>query len=98
MVHGDDFTSSASRSAAKWFRDLLEKRFEVNTKVIGSGTDEVREERVLNRILRDTDDGWVYEADQRHADLIIKSTGIKSANGIRTTGEDERAWDEDEND
>ena len=38
---------------------------------------EVREAIILNRIIRVTEGGWEYEADQRHADLIVKETGAE---------------------
>ena len=36
----------------KKFREMLERRFEIKTKVIGAAEEEVREARVLNRVLR----------------------------------------------
>ena len=38
---------------------------------------EVRETRILTHIIRVTGEEWEYEADQRHADLIIKETGAE---------------------
>ena len=52
--------------------------------------DEVDEARVLNRIVRVTEAGWEYEADQRHADLLIKGMGMEQANSTKTPGEDDR--------
>lgn len=52
--------------------------------------DEVDEARVLNRIVRVTETGWEYEADQRHADLLIKGMGMEDANSTKTPGEDDR--------
>ena len=34
MVHGDDFISSGSRKSLRWFRQVLESRFEVSTVVV----------------------------------------------------------------
>ena len=51
---------------------------------------EVDEARILNRIVRITEEGWDYEADQRHADLFVKGSGMESANAAKTSGEDER--------
>ena len=39
---------------------------------------EVKEAWILNRVIRVTSQGWQYEADQRHADLIIQETGAAS--------------------
>ena len=95
LVHGDDFVSSLSRPAAKWFKERLEQRFEIKTKIIGAGHGEYREERALNRVKSVKNDGWEYEADQRHAEIIIKSLGMEEAKGVRTPGQDERAWEEE---
>ena len=65
----------------KWFLQKLESRFEIKTSVIGTGVGEVREARVLNRILRITELGLEYEPDQRHAEMIVEQLGLKDAHG-----------------
>ena len=50
--------------------------------------------RVLNRVIRYTEGGWEYEADQRHADIIVKELGLKDANPVASAGEDEKAQEE----
>ena len=40
--------------------------------MLGLKKGESREERIVNRVIRVSEDGWEYEADQRHADLIIR--------------------------
>ena len=68
--------SVGSRSATSQFRKKLEKRFKIKTKVIGTGTEESKEGKVLNRVIRVTEDGWEYEPDQRHAEMIISELGL----------------------
>ena len=63
LVHGDDFVSVGSRKSVSTFRQKLEKRFEIKTKIIGTGDGESSEGKVLNRVIRVTDDGWEYEPD-----------------------------------
>ena len=63
--------SVGNRAAMTKFRRQLEKIFEIKTKVVGTGDEEDREGKVLNRVIRVTDDGWEYEPDQRHAEIII---------------------------
>jgi hypothetical protein len=72
LVHGDDFSSVGSSRELRWMRLTLEARFEISTKVVGQWPGMVEEARLLNRIIRRTEDGWEYEADQRHAELIVK--------------------------
>ena len=50
---------------------------------------EVNEGRVLNRIIRWTDDGWEIEPDQRHADIIVHDLGLNDSKPVATPGETE---------
>ena len=43
----------------------------------GEAMQEGSEGRLLNRVLRVTSAGWEVEADQRHADLIIKELDLE---------------------
>ena len=54
LVHGDDFVTTGDRKDCRWFNEMLEKRFEIKTKIIGDGDDETKEERILNRVVRIT--------------------------------------------
>ena len=45
------------------------------------------ESRLLNRVVRCTQNGWEVEPDQRHADLIVHELDLKGANGVTTPGE-----------
>ena len=58
---------------------------------------ELKEARILNRIVRWTQGGWEYEADQRHADLIVKAMGLEKARPVSTPGEDEPTWKLEDN-
>ena len=63
----------------------------------GEALQEGTEGRLLNRILRCTPAGWEVEADQRHADLIIKELDLDNAHGVITPGENEPRRKEGEN-
>ena len=60
----------------KWLKAKLSAKFEIKTITVGTNAHhgEVREARILNRVIRITPKGWGYDADQRHADLIIQET------------------------
>ena len=94
VVHGDDFITVGRREAAAWFRERLAGRFEIKTKVIGDGVDDVAEARVLNRVLRRTAQGWELEADQRHAELVVKALDLMEAKTVSTPGEEPKPWQE----
>ena len=93
FVHGDDFVTEGRREDCDWFKKKLEGRFEIKTKMVGLRADEVREERILNRVIRVTGKGWEMEADQRHADIIIHRMNLKGANGVKTPCDDEKSWE-----
>ena len=72
-VHGDDFFATGAPDDLDWFEKALLKTFE--GKVKGRLTQADDELRILNRIVRRTDAGYEWEADQRHAEMLIKSSG-----------------------
>ena len=87
VVHGDDYISSGPVESLKTMRKSLETRFEVSkTFVIGHGKDMLSEGKVLNRIIRATDNGYELEADIRHAELLIKQMSFEGTKGVTTPG------------
>ena len=92
LVHGDDFITVDNRKNIRWSKNKLEGRFEIKTKIIGQGEGEDREAQVLTRIIRVTPEGWEYEPDQRHADLLIQAMSNSGAERVRAPGEDEKNW------
>ena len=98
LVHGDDFVCVGDEDQLKWMKVQLQARFEVKTKLVGSGggKEEVQEARILNRIIRCTDAGWEYEADQRHVDLIVKETGADGSSTLSHPGGDKKDIEKEE--
>ena len=88
LVHGDDFVTKGCRRQCHVFRAQLEKRFEIKTKIVGMGENESQEERILNRVLRVTESGWELEADQRHADILVRHLNLGNAKPVSTPCED----------
>ena len=88
IVHGDDFVGVGRPADVEWMNDKLKERFQITSMRIGGGANEAREGRILNRIIRRTEAGWEYEADQRHRDLIVEALGLQEANPVKTPGED----------
>ena len=97
LVHGDDFVSTGKRGAIQKFEEQLKSRFEVKTTKVGAGKNEVKEARILNRILRITEKGRELEADQRHSEMIVEEMGLSGARGVSTPGEDPKKHEEEEN-
>ena len=97
LVHGDDFASVGRREGIRQLREKLENIFELRTKVIGTGEGESVEGKVLNRVIRVSSEGWEYEPDQRHAEIIIAELGLNDAKAVASAGDDEHKWEEQEN-
>ena len=63
----------------------LASKFECKMKGrLGVEPGDLKEMRVLNRIVRITDEGLNYEADPRHAELLVKSMGLERCKHVAT--------------
>ena len=87
VVHGDDFTALGTPDGLDKYEQGMAEAFECKLKGrLGTGDDDCREMRVLNRIVRVTKNGLLYEADPRHAEMIIKAFSLESAKAVVTPG------------
>ncbi len=41
--------------------------------------------RILNRIVKVTDEGLEYEADQRHAEMLMRGMGVEESSEVVVT-------------
>ena len=80
LVRGDDLTVLGPSKSLDWFCGVVQQRMEVKF--------EGRLERgkpgavrILTRMVTVTENGLEYEADQRHAEILMKDMGI--AEGAR---------------
>ena len=77
VVHGDDFTVLGESKQLDWFRGQIAARFEVKFRGrIGPAPGDEKSIRILNRVVEWTDTGIHYEADQRHAEIIISELSL----------------------
>ena len=58
-----------------WTQKKIEETYEFKVEVLGPDKNHCREVRMLNRILRRVTPGIEYEADPRHAELIVQPRG-----------------------
>ena len=87
FVHGDDFLVLGEEDELDWFRTRIEERFETKFRGrMGPDANNVHELRVLNRIVRWDEAGIEYEADQRHAEIIMEQTGTNTGISVVTPG------------
>ena len=73
-VHGDDFLAEGRPEAFDWFEKALLTKFE--GKIKGRLKRDGDEIRLLSRVVRRTTEGYEWEADQRHAELIVSGMGL----------------------
>ena len=91
VVHGDDFTLLGPTPALEWFKLEFAKHFDLKDRgTLGPDRDDMKEIRILNRILRWTSTGLEYEADQRHAEILVQRLGLEQSRSVNTPGLHER--------
>ena len=75
LVHGDDFVSVGDPRSLNWMKDKLSGRFKIKTTTVGTDEKEgeVREARILNRVIRATDEGWEHEPGR---DFLSACAGV----------------------
>ena len=84
LFHGDDYVCSGSVSSFECSQKELEKPYEIQTQHIGSAKGRPREGKVLNRIIRCTDQGFEIEADPRHAKLVMEQMQVAGEKSVAT--------------
>ena len=86
-VHGDDYVSTGKPEQVNWIKEQLEKTFQVKTYTIGRGKDNMKQVKILNRILTWNDRrGIGYEADPRHIEIINQQLKLGEAKPVTTPG------------
>ena len=78
-VHGDDFVVSGEPVDLVWMRNELESELDANTIILGDEPGMSKEVKILNRKLCWHDGvGISYEADQKHAEAMVRETGASN--------------------
>ena len=86
-VHGDDFTSTGRARDLEWLKTSLENAFEIKTELLGPDLNKHSQEiRILNRVLTWSQAEITYEADQRHAEILISELEMCGAKPVTTPG------------
>ncbi len=88
IVHGDDFVLSGTAGALDEVKARMHERFLLKELGrLGGGEGELKELRVLNRIIQWTPAGLRYEADPRHAEIVVRGVaGTERALSAPGTG------------
>ena len=86
VVHGDDLTALGLKADLDWYEAQLAKCFKLKIRGRLGEDCELKEMRILNRIITLTDEGVLYEADPRHHELMIRNLGLEHGKGAVTPG------------
>ena len=87
MAHGDDFTIVGADSDLEWVHEELGKQLLLKfVGKLGGDAGDQKELRVLNRAWRWDSWGISYEADPRHAELLVKALGDDDRQPLSTPG------------
>ena len=94
VVHGDEFTALGTDADLDFYEKALATHFELKIRGrIGEGCPGSNEIKILNRCLKLTASGLIYEADPRHIDLLSAAFKLDKANCVGTPGVKEKELD-----
>ena len=88
VVHGDDFTAPGADADLDHHEQKLAEHFELKIRgCIGEGCAGPNEIRSLNRCVKLTNEGLIYEADPRHVDALADAFNLTpKSSGVGTSG------------
>ena len=96
LVHGDDFFVLGDDEGQSFMKEVLKKRYEFRTDgYMGMDESDDSHVTVLNRLITlDKKSGTItFEADPRHAEMIVKQLGLESAKAVATPNEKKKLTD-----
>ncbi|MDA8583877.1 Ty1/Copia family ribonuclease HI [bacterium] len=82
ILHGDDALFTGPDAALKKVQEGFARRYDIKTQRLGANHSS--EIKILNRILRRTDQGIEVEADPRHVNELIKGLDVEGTRGVST--------------
>ncbi len=86
MVHGDDFVAIGSDEQLAETQKTLADKYKIKVEKLGADAGDVKEVRVLNKVIRYTSEGLELEADPRHAELVVRDLEVEGSKTFRTPG------------
>ena len=79
--HGDDFVAVRNEADLMEVKKVLLNAYRITYEILGPDSGNVREVRILNRIIRWTGGNIRLEADPRHAEKVIAYYNLEGAKG-----------------
>eukprot|EP00975_Prorocentrum_lima_P012465 2642631-Prorocentrum_lima.AAC.1 len=85
--HGDDTFCIGPRKEVIWFKDWMPTRFECNVgPLISRRQGDAHEGAFLRRPFWVDTEGWHYEADPKHVEKLLRTSGLEEAKAAITPG------------
>ena len=86
-VHGDDYVSNGMPHQLDWMKKQLESKYQVKTQLLGPDKHHQQQFKIPNHIVQwDGTQGIIYEADPRHAELVIDQVQLGNVKSVVTPG------------
>ena len=83
IVHGDDFTSLGLEADLHWLTSRFRETFKIKLRgILGTDAHDTHELTLLNRVVSWKPDGIRFEADQRHAEILLNTLGYNDVKGV----------------
>ena len=83
----DDFAVGGPKDSLGRFKAELEQRYELTESArLGPRAEDSKEARILNRVVRWTEQGLEYEAGPRQGERLVEQLGLSGANSTTTPG------------
>ena len=86
MVRKYGFVSEGVKKELLWLDMAFTKEFSTKTEILGPDEGEVKELRVFNRVARWEMSGIVWEADPRHAEMVVEQLDMLKLKPVTTPG------------
>lgn len=84
ISHVDDFLTLGNGDGVMWFKDELEKEYEVKSQVLGWGRGDAQETTFSGRKIRRTFSGLEVEGDSKHLVILLKEWGLENGRPVET--------------
>ena len=76
LVHGDDFVTVARQAGRDYTKQILSNAYEVKVDVAGLEPNDLKEIKIVGRIVTYTPDGVQYEPGPGHMEEVIHELGL----------------------
>lgn len=95
-VHVDDFAAVGERLHLAWLEEMLKRKYELKSEILGNGAGEVNQLTYLNRDITLTSRGIKYEACQKYALSALEEMKMMDCKPMGTPGVEGEAGEQEE--